>query len=37
MDKIKRMWGVTLGEKVFIKNKRKNLSKLCKISNAVWE
>ena len=26
-----------LWEKVFIKNERKDLSELCKISNAVWE
>ena len=24
-------------EKVFVKNERKDLSELCKISNAVWE
>ena len=37
MDKIYRMWGVTLWEKVFINDERNNLSELCKISNAVWE
>ena len=37
MDKISRMWGVTLSKKVLIKNERKDLSELCKISNAVWE
>ena len=37
MDKIQRMWKVTLWEKVFVKNERKDLSDLCKISNAVWE
>ena len=37
MDKIQGMWGVTLWEKVFIKNERKDLSELRKISNAVWE
>ena len=31
------MWGATLREKVFVKNERKNLSELRKISNAVWE
>ena len=31
------MWGVTLSEKVFVKNERKDLSELRKISNAVWE
>ena len=31
------MWGVTLWEKVFVKNERKDLSQLRKISNAVWE
>ena len=37
MDKILRMWGVTLWEKVFVKNKRKDLSELNKICNAVGE
>ena len=31
------MWGVTLWEKVFVKNEKKDLTELCKISNAVWE
>ena len=31
------MWGVTLWEKVFVKNERKDLSELRKISNALWE
>ena len=29
------MWGVTLWEKVFVKNERKDLPELCKISNTV--
>ena len=37
MDKIQRMWKVTLWEKVFVKNERNDLSDLRKISNAVWE
>ena len=37
MDKISRMWGIALWEKVFVKNERKNLTELRKISNAVWE
>ena len=37
MDKILRMWGVTLWKKVFVKNERKDLSELRKIRNAVWE
>ena len=28
------MWGVTLWKKVFVENKRKDLSEFCKISNA---
>ena len=32
-----RPWGVNLWEKVFVKNERKDLSELRKISNAVWE
>ena len=31
------MWGVTLWEKIFVNNEKKNLSELRKISNAVWE
>ena len=31
------MWGVTLWEKVFVENEKKDLSELRKISNAVWE
>ena len=31
------MWGVTLWEKVLVKNERKDLSELRKISNAVWK
>ena len=37
MDKTQRMWEVTLWEKVFVKNEKKDLSELHKISNAVWE
>ena len=37
MDKILRMWRVTLWEKVFVKNERKDSSELHKISKAVWE
>ena len=31
------MWKVFLWEKVFVKNERKDLLELRKISNAVWE
>ena len=31
------MWEVTLWEKVFVKNEKKDLSEFRKISNAVWE
>ena len=37
MNKIKRMWGVSLWEKVFVENERKDLFELRKISNAIWE
>ena len=31
------MWGVSLWEKIFVGNERKDLSELSKIRNAVWE
>ena len=37
MDKIWRMWGVTLWEKVIVKNKRKDSLECCKINNAIRE
>ena len=37
MNKIKKMWGVALWEKVFGENEWKDLSELHKISNAAWE
>ena len=37
MDKILRMWGATLWEKVIIKNEKKDLPEFRKISNALWK
>ena len=37
MDKIWRMLGVALWNKVFVKDERKDVLELSKIGNAIWE